>query len=99
MTPFGLLVVPEVNAISAGLAGSARDGAGHRLIGEQFVEVMRSVPLPFGRRCPHVGFSDQANDRHVRAQVGLKLHPPELLGGDEHLRPRGGQDVTEFLGP
>ncbi len=41
---------------------------------------------------------DQADDRHVRAQVGLKLHPPELLGGDEHLRPgRAEMMWLEFL--
>ena len=38
------------------------------------------------------------HDRHARAHLGLVGHPPEFLGGDEHLRPRGAQYVAEFLG-
>ena len=82
MTPLGSRVVPEVNAISAGIGGVGGDGARHRLVGEQVVE--SSAPT-------------RADDRHVRAQIGLKRHPAELLGGDEHLRPGRGQDVADLL--
>ena len=55
----------------------------HRFVVEQVVEVDAHA----------------RNDRNVGAQIRLILHPAELLGGDEHLRPGGGQDVTEFLAP
>ena len=67
------------------------DGADQRLIGEQVVE---AVHMLLARA--FVG-PDQTHDRDVRAQVRLVVHPAEFLGGDEHLRPRGGDDVAQFL--
>ena len=91
MTPFGLArrARGERDQCRAGRVGG--DGAGQRLIGQQVVE---AVLMLLAR--PLVG-PDKADDRHVRAQVRLILHPPELLGGDEHLRPRRGDDVAQFL--
>ena len=64
-------------------AGIGVDLACHRLVVEQILEAVLH----------------QADDRHVRTQVRLELHPPELPGGDEHLRPCGGQYVAQFLAP
>ena len=86
MTPFGSLVVPEVKAISAGLAGSVGERARHRLVGEQVVEACSSAPT---RR--------RSARSDVAQRSGWNCHPAELVGGDEDLRPRGRQDVAEFL--
>ena len=77
MTPLGARVVPEVKAISAGPAGSAR----HR--------ARPAARRRAGRRtsCSRAALVDahQTDDRDVGAQVRLERHPPELLGGDEDL--------------
>ena len=73
-------MVPEVKAISAGTGGVRGDGARHRIVGQEVVERA----------------ADQADDRHVRAQVGLERHPAEFGGGDEDLRPGRRHDVAEF---
>ncbi len=57
-----------------------RDGAGHRLVGEQVVEGLHFPVAPLA------WVPTSADDRHVRAQVGLELHAAELLGGDEDPR-------------
>ncbi len=65
------------------------DGARHRLIVEEVVEIELDA-RPLGR-------ADQHDDRHVPAQVGLVRHAAELLGGDEHAWLGGRQDVADLL--
>ena len=61
--------------------GVGGDRAGHRLVGEQIIEVP----------------PDHADDLDVGAQIGLIGHPAELLGGDEHPRLGGGEDVRQLF--
>ena len=90
LAPQRLVAVHDALGIARGARGE-RDqrrvrrvgvhGALHGLVGQQVVEIA----------------SDQSDDRHVDAHVRVEFHSPELLGGDEHLRSGGRQDVTDFL--
>ena len=66
----GVRVVARGERDQCRIRGVRVDGAQHGLTGQQFVEIA----------------SDQGDDRHVDAHVGVEVHSTEVLGGDEHLR-------------
>ena len=86
----GIAGGPEVNAISAGFAGSVSTvpsmGSSASRSSKRGHSLARG---PSVATSPTIGTSTHTS--------WWKCHPPELIGGDEHLRCGGRQDVADFL--
>ena len=91
LAPQRLVAVHDALGIARGTRGEGDQrrlrrvrvhGAPHGLVGEQIVEIASDAVRRSARR---------------RHRSGWICHSPELLGGDEHLRSGGRQDVADFL--
>lgn len=74
-------------------AGIGGQRAGHRLVGEQVLEIDDVAAHHAGLPRTH-----HPDDGDVGAQLGVKTHPAEPLGGDEDPRLARGQDEAQLSG-